>query len=137
MQLAAAESRARLLHPDRLFPIEPRARTIARRIYKSVKDLPIISPHGHTDPCWYAENKPFPDPATLLVKPDLAPVAPQVHRITPESAGWRYVGFEVYDLAPGRTLERTTETWLCRCGGSQNKPYCDGSHRKIGFTAPV
>jgi len=37
----------------------------------------------------------------------------------------------------GRTLERTTEAWLCRCGGSQNKPYCDGSHRKIGFTAPA
>ncbi|HUH84577.1 MAG TPA: CDGSH iron-sulfur domain-containing protein [Stellaceae bacterium] len=36
----------------------------------------------------------------------------------------------------GRTLDRTTETWLCRCGGSQNKPYCDGSHRKVGFTAP-
>ena len=45
--------------------------------------------------------------ASLLVKPDLAPVAPQVHRITPESAGWRYVGFEVYDLARGRTLERS------------------------------
>ena len=45
--------------------------------------------------------------ASLLVKPDLAPAAPQVHRITPESAGWRYVGFEVYDLAPGRTLERS------------------------------
>jgi glucuronate isomerase len=70
MQLAAAESRARLLHPDRLFPIEPRARTIARRIYKSVSELPIISPHGHTDPRWYAQNKPFPDPATLFVKPD-------------------------------------------------------------------
>ena len=45
--------------------------------------------------------------ASLLVKPDLAPAAAQVHRITPESAGWRYVGFEVYDLAPGRTLERS------------------------------
>lgn len=35
----------------------------------------------------------------------------------------------------GRTLNRTQKTWLCRCGASQNKPFCDGTHRKIGFTA--
>jgi len=33
----------------------------------------------------------------------------------------------------GKTINRTQETWLCRCGASQNKPYCDGTHRKIGF----
>lgn len=33
----------------------------------------------------------------------------------------------------GRTLLRTTETFLCRCGGSGNKPYCYGSHAKLGF----
>ncbi|MBI3529079.1 MAG: CDGSH iron-sulfur domain-containing protein [Betaproteobacteria bacterium] len=33
----------------------------------------------------------------------------------------------------GRTLNRTLQTWLCRCGESQNKPYCDGTHKKIGF----
>jgi 5-deoxy-glucuronate isomerase len=44
---------------------------------------------------------------SLLVKPDRSPTAAQVHRITPESAGWRYVGFEVFDLAPGRPFERT------------------------------
>lgn len=33
----------------------------------------------------------------------------------------------------GRTINRTTETFLCRCGASQNKPFCDGSHRKVGF----
>ena len=34
----------------------------------------------------------------------------------------------------GRTLNRTEKTWLCRCGQSSNKPYCDGTHRKVGFT---
>jgi CDGSH-type Zn-finger protein/uncharacterized Fe-S cluster protein YjdI len=36
----------------------------------------------------------------------------------------------------GRTINRVTETYLCRCGASKNKPYCDGSHKAIGFTAP-
>jgi CDGSH-type Zn-finger protein/uncharacterized Fe-S cluster protein YjdI len=34
----------------------------------------------------------------------------------------------------GHTLDRVTQTFLCRCGHSSNKPYCDGSHRKAGFT---
>jgi len=33
----------------------------------------------------------------------------------------------------GRTINRVTSTYLCRCGGSANKPYCDGTHRRIGF----
>jgi CDGSH-type Zn-finger protein/uncharacterized Fe-S cluster protein YjdI len=33
----------------------------------------------------------------------------------------------------GRTINRVTDTWLCRCGQSKNKPYCDGSHRAAGF----
>jgi CDGSH-type Zn-finger protein/uncharacterized Fe-S cluster protein YjdI len=35
----------------------------------------------------------------------------------------------------GRTINRTQKTWLCRCGQSQNKPYCDGTHKKAGFRA--
>jgi glucuronate isomerase len=58
------------LHPDRLLPIEPGARAVARRLYERVADLPILSPHGHTDPRWYADDDAFPDPATLFVKPD-------------------------------------------------------------------
>ena len=59
-----------VLNEDRLFPAEPSARAVARRLYAEVKDLPIISPHGHTNPQWYAEDTPFPDPATLLIVPD-------------------------------------------------------------------
>ncbi|MEX0502665.1 glucuronate isomerase [Alphaproteobacteria bacterium LSUCC0719] len=59
-----------LTDPDRLFPVEPRLRGMARAFYDSVKDLPIISPHGHCEPRWFAENKRFPNPAELLVVPD-------------------------------------------------------------------
>ena len=59
-----------LLHPDRLFPADPATRNVARRLYEHVAGLPLISPHGHTDPRWYAEDQAFPDPARLLVVPD-------------------------------------------------------------------
>jgi glucuronate isomerase len=65
-----ASSGAALIHPDRLFPVEPGARAIARRLYETVAQVPILSPHGHTDPRWFAMNEAFPDPATLFVKPD-------------------------------------------------------------------
>ena len=59
-----------MLHPDRLFPADESVRAIARRLYDSVRDLPIISPHGHTDPAWFATDEPFANPAELLVVPD-------------------------------------------------------------------
>jgi len=59
-----------LLHEDRLFPADERTRAIARRLYAGIKELPIVSPHGHTQAGWFARNEPFPDPVTLLVQPD-------------------------------------------------------------------
>lgn len=59
-----------LLNEDRLFPAEPAVRDLARALYNDVRTLPIISPHGHTDPRWFAEDQPFADPAQLLVTPD-------------------------------------------------------------------
>ena len=61
---------AMLLHEDRLFPAEASARKVARSLYEHVRGLPIISPHGHTQAAWFADNGPFPDPATLFVQPD-------------------------------------------------------------------
>ncbi|MDE1916024.1 MAG: glucuronate isomerase [Sphingomonadales bacterium] len=58
------------LHPDRLFPAETRTRDIARALYATVADLPIISPHGHTDPRWFAYDEPFANPSDLLIVPD-------------------------------------------------------------------
>ena len=58
------------LHPDRLFPADPNVRALARELYGTVRDLPIVSPHGHTEPRWYAENAAFPDPVALFIKPD-------------------------------------------------------------------
>ncbi len=59
-----------LLDENRLFPIDPTVRGLARELYEGVRDLPIISPHGHTDPRWYAKNEAFSDAASLFVSPD-------------------------------------------------------------------
>jgi glucuronate isomerase len=59
-----------LLHDERLFPADPSARRVAKALYAQVRNLPIVSPHGHTQAAWFATNDPFPDPATLFVQPD-------------------------------------------------------------------
>jgi glucuronate isomerase len=58
------------VHPDRLLPSEPGLRTAARNLYDSVKDLPIISPHGHVPAQWLSDDVPFTDPTSLLITPD-------------------------------------------------------------------
>lgn len=63
-------SRPLLLDPDRLFPADERTRGIARALYAQVADLPIISPHGHTDPRWFATNAKWSNATELLLAPD-------------------------------------------------------------------
>jgi glucuronate isomerase len=58
------------LNPDRLLPPDPGLRAIARGLYESVRDLPILSPHGHVDAQLLLADEPFGDPASLLVAPD-------------------------------------------------------------------
>lgn len=58
------------LHADRLFPADASVRGIARSLYETVVNLPIISPHSHVPPEWIANDIPFGDPASLLIAPD-------------------------------------------------------------------
>jgi glucuronate isomerase len=58
------------LDPDRLFPADPTTRAIARSLYALVASLPIVSPHGHTDPAWFATDTPFSNATELLLAPD-------------------------------------------------------------------
>jgi glucuronate isomerase len=83
------------LHPDRLFPADAATRAVARRLYNTVHALPIISPHGHTDPRWFADDAPFSDPVSLLLTPD--------HYITRMlySQGLSLEELGVIPLAPG------------------------------------
>jgi glucuronate isomerase len=57
-------------HPERLFPAATAARGVASELYESVRDLPIVSPHGHTDPAWFALKEQFQDAIELQIKPD-------------------------------------------------------------------
>jgi hypothetical protein len=63
-------STALQVDPDRLLSAEPSVRAIARRPYEHVRELPLIAPHGHVDPALLLDDRPFPDPATLLITPD-------------------------------------------------------------------
>ena len=50
-----------------------------------------------------------------------------------ENGPYEVVGeVEILD-ANGELIRQTTKTFLCRCGHSAKKPYCDGSHKKFDF----
>jgi CDGSH-type Zn-finger protein/uncharacterized Fe-S cluster protein YjdI len=99
--------------------------------------------------CGASRNKPYCDgshvgagflasgePATKTSEPLAARDGPL--KITPYPNGPLGVSGAVEILSgTGRTIERTQATALCRCGGSKNKPYCDGTHKAIGFVAPA
>ncbi len=58
------------LAADRFFDPDPETRRIACSLYEGVKNLPIVTPHGHVDPRIFADNRPFPDPTELILIPD-------------------------------------------------------------------
>ena len=58
------------LDSDRYFPSDPVQRQIAVELFAGIAKLPIVSPHGHTDPAWFSTNAPFEDAVSLLLAPD-------------------------------------------------------------------
>jgi glucuronate isomerase len=59
------------LPEDRYFDPDPAQRRVAMELYRSVADLPIISPHGHVDPRLLADDHAsFGSPVDLLIIPD-------------------------------------------------------------------
>jgi CDGSH-type Zn-finger protein/uncharacterized Fe-S cluster protein YjdI len=98
--------------------------------------------------CGASANKPFCDGShatagfTASGEPATKPSEPLAVRdgplsIDPQPDGPLQVrGNLEITSGTGRTIARVTQTWLCRCGASADKPYCDGSHRRNGFKAP-
>ena len=58
------------LDPQRFFPADPAQRKIASELFGTIEKLPIISPHGHTDPAWFARDEAFSNPTALFIQPD-------------------------------------------------------------------
>ncbi|WP_427170926.1 glucuronate isomerase [Arthrobacter sp. 92] len=83
-----ADKRELTLHPDRALPADTRQRAVAREIYEQSARLPLICMHGHVEAEVFADNKPFTDPAQLLVVPDHYVTRMMVSQgIAPEALG--------------------------------------------------
>jgi len=86
---------------------------------------------SHTSAAFVATGEPATKPSEPLAARD------GVLKITPYANGPLGVSGSVEILSgTGRTVDRVRATALCRCGHSKNKPYCDGTHKAIGFVAP-
>ncbi|MGO7983435.1 glucuronate isomerase, partial [Rhizobium johnstonii] len=58
------------LDPDRLLPVDPATREVARELFLAVEDAPIVSPHGHVAARDLLADEPFENPTELLVSRD-------------------------------------------------------------------
>jgi len=95
--------------------------------------------------CGASKNKPYCDGSHLGIgfnatgEPpsggtDMLPLRDGVLAIDPQANGpLRVRGNLEITSGTGRVVARVTSAYLCRCGGSANKPFCDGTHAKIGF----
>ena len=112
-----------------------------------IQGQPQAAPRATLCRCGQSNNKPFCDgshvaagfvatgePATAAFEALAVRNGPV--NVTPTLNGpLRVVGNLEVVSGTGRTCNKVGETYLCRCGQSKNKPYCDGSHKAAGFQA--
>lgn len=113
-----------------------------------IQDQPQANPRATLCRCGHSQSKPYCDgshsAAGFVASGEPATVAfaalPQRNgplQVLPRPNGpLHLVGNLEVVSGTGRTCNKLTDAWLCRCGHSQNKPYCDGSHKAAGFAAP-
>ena len=112
-----------------------------------VSGMAQASPRAMLCRCGQSKNKPFCDGAhvaagfTATGEPP-AKEAPALEMrngpvdLLPQPNGpLKIVGNLEIVSGTGRTLNKVRQAFFCRCGQSKNKPYCDGSHKVVGFVA--
>jgi CDGSH-type Zn-finger protein/uncharacterized Fe-S cluster protein YjdI len=95
--------------------------------------------------CGASKNKPFCDGSHHAIEfsatgepesgqTDMLPVRDGVVAVDPQVDGpLRVRGNLEITSGTGRVVARVASTYLCRCGGSAKKPFCDGTHARLGF----
>jgi len=112
-----------------------------------IKSQPEASPRATLCRCGESKNKPYCDgshvgagfvatgePVTVPFEA-LAVRNGPVNVLPIPDGPLRVIGNLEVVTGTGRTCNKVSETYLCRCGQSKNKPYCDGSHKAAGFKA--
>ncbi|MSQ73294.1 MAG: iron-binding protein [Betaproteobacteria bacterium] len=112
-----------------------------------IRGVPQASPRATLCRCGQSKSKPFCDgshTASGFVasgEPATASFAALAVRNGPlkvdgiPNGPLRVAGNLEVVSGTGRTCNKVSETYLCRCGESRNKPYCDGSHKAASFQA--
>jgi uncharacterized Fe-S cluster protein YjdI len=99
---------------------------------------PWVNPHGATTAEIIEQVKQCPSGALKFFmnsqKQEGGEVVKEETRVEVITNGpLRVMGTLSVKMADGSVINRSVTTSFCRCGGSGNKPFCDGSHKKNGF----
>lgn len=127
-----------MLDPDRLLPVDPGVRRIARALLECTRSLPIISPHGHLDAAAFAEDRTIGDPAAEIVTRDhylLRMLYSQGVPLEALGVARRDGGA---DVADGRSVWRTFAEHYALFRGTPSKLWLDHTLAEVfGVTEPL